>query len=288
MSSCLALCRGIIHEKHELVNGQPLRLKARHYRWFPPEEHLGHTEETLVLDPTETVFILVDVYLPGSREGNDGASQTVGSDMPLSQKDYRLWRDITIEHIGPALAAARAAGLPVVYTTNSGPRIGLARSEFAHKLHQSLGFEMAEAFAEEGVDPREYHYGPPQQLTFPDVMAPQSGDFYIRKHVYSGFFGTRLESLLRNLKIRNLICVGFRLEACLMSTMLDALYRNFKVILLRDCTLAGELPHEIDAMDFTRRMLLWFETLVGVTVESTDFIAGCRASLTGRAVEEGR
>jgi hypothetical protein len=49
------------------------------------------------------------------------------------------------------------------------------------------------------------------------------------------------------------------------------------VILLGDCTLASELPHEIDAMAFTRRMLLWFEALVGGTVDSRDFIAACHA-----------
>jgi len=62
-----------------------------------------------------------------------------------------------------------------------------------------------------------------------------------------------------------------------MSTVLDALYRNFKVILLRDCTLASELPHEIDTMAFTKRMLLWFEALVGVTVDSQVFITACHA-----------
>jgi len=252
-----------------------LSLNARYYRWFPAEEHLGYAEEALVLDPSETAFLLVDVYLPGGGGEEDESGH--GEDAALSQKDYRLWRDITVEHIGPALAAARSAGLPVVYVTNSGPRIALARSQFARKLHQSLGFEAADAFREEAVDPREYHYGGVSQLCFPDAVAPQPGDYYIRKHVYSGFHATRLESLLRNLGIRNLVCVGFRLDACLMSTALDALFRNFNVILLRDCTLASELPHEIDDMAFTRRMLVWFEALVGVTVASRDFIAACTA-----------
>jgi len=252
-----------------------LNFKARYYRWFPPEEHLGYALDELPIHPAETAFVLVDVYLPDIDRDVYGASREEGA--ALSLKDYQLWCDITLEHIGPALSAARGAGLPVIYVTNSGPRIALGRSEFAHKLCQSLGFEMEGAFTEDSVDPREYTHGPSDQLRFPEAVAPQPGDFYIRKHTYSGFFETRLESLLRNLRVRNLICVGFRLDACLMSTVLDALYRNFKVILLRDCTLASELPHEIDAMAFTQRMLLWFETLVGVTVDSKDFIAACHA-----------
>jgi nicotinamidase-related amidase len=252
-----------------------LNLKARYYRWFPAEEHLGHGEETLVVHPAETAFVLVDVYLPDIDREVGGTPRE--GEAALSLKDYQLWRDITLEHIGPALSAARSVGLPVIYVTNSGPRIALGRSAFADKLRQSLDSEMEGAFTEDCVDSLEYHYGPSKQLQFPDAVAPQPGDFYIRKHTYSGFFETRLESLLRNLRVRNLICVGFRLDACLMSTVLDALYRNFKVILLRDCTLASELPHEIDALEFTKRMLLWFEALVGVTVDSQDFIAACHA-----------
>jgi len=41
--------------------------------------------------------------------------------------------------------------------------------------------------------------------------------------------------------------------------------------------LASELPHEIDTMAFTKRMLLWFEALVGVTVDSQVFITACHA-----------
>jgi len=252
-----------------------LNLKARYYRWFPAEEHLGYALDELVIHPAETAFVLVDVYLPDIDREVTGASRE--EQAALSLKDYQLWRDITFEHIGPALSAARGADLPIIYVTNSGPRIALGRSAFAHKLRQSLGFEMEATFTEDSVDPREYTYGPSDQLRFPEAVVPQPGDFYIRKHTYSGFFETRLESLLRNLRVRNLICVGFRLDACLMSTVLDALYRNFKVILLRDCTLASELPHEIDTMAFTQRMLLWFEALVGVTVDSQDFIAACHA-----------
>jgi len=238
-----------------------LSFPVRYYRWFPAEEHLGQTAAMVDLDPTHTAFLLVDPYLP--------------SETDLSSKDYALWRDATLDHIAPALAAARRAGLPVVYAVNSAPRVALGRSAFARKLHLSLGLDMEDAFQEPAVDGFEYCQGERHQLHFPESVAPKPGDYYVRKSCYSGFHGTRLEILLRNLEIHHLICVGFRLDACLMSTMLDALYRNHEIILLRDCTLASELPHEIDDLAFTRRMILWFEALVGVTADSEAFIAGC-------------
>jgi len=253
-----------------------LEMPGRYYRWFPAESHLGHQEETLALEVSETAFLLVDAYLPEEQE----LAETARDSKPLSDADYRLKRILAVEHIAPALEEARRIKLPVVYVVNSAPNISLQTSEFARQLARAQGFSIVAEFAEEGLDPLEYHRGRPKLLRFSPSLRPQPGDLYIRKHVYSGFYATRLEAALRHLNARNLIFAGFRIDACLGSTMLDALYRNFKVILLRDCTLACELPEEIDTQSFTRRMLIWFETLIGVSVDSRDFIAAC-AKLSG-------
>ncbi|MFW6116623.1 MAG: isochorismatase family cysteine hydrolase [bacterium] len=238
-----------------------LSFAVRHYRWFPADNHLGRTITTVKVDPVQTAFLLVDPYLPPTTE--------------LSSKDYALWRGITLDHVAPALAAARRVNLPIIYAVNSAPRVALGRSAFAQKLSQSLDLDMERAFQEPIVDELEYRQGEREQLHFPDPVAPLPDDFYVRKSCYSGFYGTRLEILIRNLDIRHLICVGFRLDACLLGTVLDALYRNLEIILLRDCTLACELPQEIDDLAFTQRMILWFEALVGATADSEAFIAAC-------------
>lgn len=250
-----------------------LRLTPRYYRWYPSEAHLGYTEETVHLNLDKTAFLLVDVYCPEPEE--QLIKRATGDSY------VQLWYDITVRNIAPALRSARSIGLPIIYVNNSGPRVALEHSEFAEKLRKSLGFEMAEAFTEPMVDPREYHYGPQGQLRFPAAVEPQPGDHYVRKHFYSGFFETRLESLLRNLGIHNLICVGFVADACLLTTIVDAVFRNFKVILLRDCTLASELPHEIEEMKHTERMVLWIETIIGSTVTSAAFTAACDELLAG-------
>lgn len=248
-----------------------LRLTPRYYRWYPSETHLGYAEESLRLDLVETAFLLVDVYCTGPQQR---LIERVAVD-----KYTQLWYDITVKNIAPALQSARSMGLPIIYVNNSAPRVALERSEFADKLRKSLGFEMIEDFTEPMVDPREYHQGPQVQLKFPAAVEPQPGDHLIRKHCYSGFFETRLETLLRNLRIHNLICVGFVADACLFTTIADAVFRNFKVILLRDCTLASELPHEIDEMKHTQRTILWIESIIGSTVTSAEFIRACEESL---------
>ena len=244
-----------------------LRLTPRYYRWYPSGAHLGYTEETVDLDLDETAFLLVDVYCTGAQQ--QLMERVVGD------KYTQLWYDITVQNIAPALRAARAIGLPIIYVNNSAPRVALEHSEFAEKLRKSLGFYMTQEFTEPMVDPREYHQGPAMQLQFPAAVEPQPGDHFVRKHCYSGFFDTRLDTLLRNLRVHNLICVGFVADACLFTTITDAVFRNYKVILLRDCTLASELPHEVEEMRNTQRMVLWIETIIGTTVTSMEFVQAC-------------
>jgi ureidoacrylate peracid hydrolase len=197
----------------------------------------------------------------------------------IGDKYKQLWYDITVQKIEPALQAARAIGLPIIYVNNSAPRVALEHSEFAEKLRKSLGFDMTQDFSEPMVDPREYHQGPAMQLQFPAAVEPQPGDHLVRKHCYSGFFDTRLDTLLRNLRVHNLICAGFVADACLFTTIADAVFRNYKVILLRDCTLASELPHEFEGLQHTQRMVLWIETIIGTTVTSEEFVQACDNSL---------
>jgi ureidoacrylate peracid hydrolase len=251
--------------KEERVVKEQLRFKARYFQWFPAEKPLGHKEEALALDVSETAFVLVDAYLP----------EKTGETDLLSDVEYRLKYSIAVEHIAPALEAARKALIPVVYVNNSAPNICLEKSEFARQLARAQGFSIADEFVEETVDPLEYRHGRGQWLHFAPPLRPLPGDIYIRKHVYSGFYATRLEAALHHMNAKNLIFAGFRIDVCLGSTMLDALYRNFKVLLLRDCTLACELPEELTTRRFTERMLIWFETMIGMSADSKDFIEAC-------------
>jgi nicotinamidase-related amidase len=109
-------------------------------------------------------------------------------------------------------------------------------------------------FAEGGMDPREYRSGPETPLKFPPSLAPREGDFYLRKHVYSAFFDSRLDSALRNLGIEALFCAGLWANVCMAGTALDALYRNYRVIWLSDGTLAGERPEDVATLANTARV----------------------------------
>jgi ureidoacrylate peracid hydrolase len=104
-----------------------------------------------------------------------------------------------------------------------------------------------------------------------DELAPQPGDVVISKHRYSAFFETQLDSILRGNDIETLIFTGATTSICVESTVRDATFRDYRCIVLRDCTtelIAADAPrsnHEAS--------LLAIELLFGWTADSADFIA---------------
>ena len=112
-------------------------------------------------------------------------------------------------------------------------------------------------------------------------IAPQPDDYYVRKHTYSGFFETRLDGLLRNLGVRTLLCAGFVADVCVQCTLADAVFRGYQTVLVRDCTLAAELPHEIDYLARTERTVVWIESFLGPTTTTAEVLQAAAGSRAG-------
>jgi ureidoacrylate peracid hydrolase len=248
-----------------------LEFKGRYYKYLPRDE-TGYHFEDFTVDVKEAALVAVDLYNTLGYSPEDPPAPEVDVVVSGERKTKAFHKDIVLNCIAPALEAARSIGLPVIYVTNSAPRINIDNSEFARRRMRFSGWRTEDLFAEECVDPREYTFGHSRHIKISKVVEPQPGDFYVRKHVNSGFFETRLDSLLRNLNTKVLFFVGFALDSCLGGTMIDALYRNYKVVLLRDGAAANDLPHEEEDMAFTRRMVLWVECKLGVTLTSQEFV----------------
>lgn len=74
-----------------------------------------------------------------------------------------------------------------------------------------------------------------------DDIAPQKGDLLIKKHRYSAFYNTDLETQLRNRGIDTLIITGTVTNMCCESTARDAQFRDYKVIFVSDAN--GTMDH---------------------------------------------
>ncbi|HTW89424.1 MAG TPA: cysteine hydrolase [Candidatus Binataceae bacterium] len=67
-------------------------------------------------------------------------------------------------------------------------------------------------------------------------LTPQEGDVVVPKHRYSAFFQTNLETTLRTLGCTNLIVTGCTTSVCVESTVRDAMFRDFRCLVVEDCT----------------------------------------------------
>ncbi|MCX7880229.1 MAG: cysteine hydrolase [Ignavibacteria bacterium] len=67
-------------------------------------------------------------------------------------------------------------------------------------------------------------------------IAPLPNEKVIFKHRYSAFYNTDLETILRCMKIEDLVISGIMTNMCCESTARDAYYRDYKVFFLADGT----------------------------------------------------
>lgn len=185
-----------------------IKVSTRFFRLYPEEEWLGYDYEMYTADLDRTGFLVVDIYGLGFHPDDPKPSWAVdkppeGSRPALSWIESAEWEaKIVKEAIYPALEAAREIKMPIIYVSNSAPKIGLKFSEFAKMHKRQLNIKMEKLFAEDDTDPKEYHYGTSDHLKFSKLVEPKPNEYFVRKHVYSGFVGSRLDHLLRYLDIK--------------------------------------------------------------------------------------
>lgn len=242
-----------------------LVIPGRYYCRWPFEQPRGLQYEEQVLDPSRTVFFLIDVY----GTGYDDPHQEAPDYPTLFFKElFHKQRAIIRDRIRPCLDAARAAGLKIVYTTNYWPFMNWDESEFGLLCYRTeTGWS---GTLEETIG------GDSDYVAWSDIVRPQSGDFLVNKTRYDAFFETNLDTLLRNLNTNSLICVGFAADICLLNTAIGAMYRNYRVIVLRDCTLGSEFEDTLGDMRMTWFGIRYIEAMVGFTATSQVFIKACQ------------
>ena len=84
--------------------------------------------------------------------------------------------------------------------------------------------------------------GSPESEIHPD-LAPKPGEKVIPKHRYSAFYNTDLETVLRCLKVEDVVISGVMTNMCCESTARDAYYRDYRVFIPADGT--GSINEEM-------------------------------------------
>jgi len=108
-------------------------------------------------------------------------------------------------------------------------------------------------------------------------VAPQPNEPVVVKHRYSAFVNTRLDSVLRTLKIENVILTGVSTNVCVESTARDAYMRDYNLVFLSDCTAAyAQEDHDATLRTMTRNF--------GLVTTADEVIAAWEAARLAAAV----
>jgi nicotinamidase-related amidase len=120
-----------------------------------------------------------------------------------------------------AIAAARKAGLPVIYVV-----VGF-RKGFPEVSPENKSFSAMRAGG-----------GPLAALEEPiaiyAAVAPQPGDTVVTKRRISAFTGSDLEVVLRSMGIRHLVLTGISTSGVVLSTVREAADKDFRLTVLSD------------------------------------------------------
>ena len=215
------------------------------------------------LDPTQTAVIVVDME-------NDFAA--------VGGMFHRAGLDISgieaaIAPTARVLKAARGAGIPVVYLKMAfRPDLSDIGPEGAANRDRHLFFGAGQA-----VDAPD---GTKGRVLIRDTwntqivarLQPEPEDTVVYKHRFSGFFETELEAVLRSLGAKNLIFTGCTTSVCVESTIRDAMYRDYRCLLLADCS-AEPIGAGMERSNHEASLLV-IETLFGWVTNSADLIQG--------------
>lgn len=184
------------------------------YKTFHRETKVGKRPAILMID------FYNQVYRGGARPPHE-----IAAEFPMSCGIY-AWT--AIEPTRRLLAAGRAAGLPVIYTTSARGTSGLkatARDARAAKTRAD-DYAIYEAFA------------------------PEEDDIVIVKERASGFFGTTLAAHLVRLDCNSLIVCGESTSGCVRASVVDGFSHGYHTVVVEDCVYdRALLTHKVNLFD---------------------------------------
>jgi len=68
------------------------------------------------------------------------------------------------------------------------------------------------------------------------TVAPLANEPVVNKHRYSAFVNTRLDSVLRTLKVESIICTGVATNVCVESTARHGFMLDYHLVFVGDCS----------------------------------------------------
>lgn len=141
------------------------------------------------------------------------------------------------------IGAARAAGLPVIYTTP------VARADRADLVHLPTDLS-----AETGSPPLSQIPEGTAEAGFPDEIAPRPGDHVFLKRRPSAFYGTGVAELLRMLRRDTIVIAGGATNRGVETSVREAFSMDVAAVVVRECCWSGDQAAHDYSLDKAMKM----------------------------------
>jgi maleamate amidohydrolase len=141
------------------------------------------------------------------------------------------------------IAAARAAGLPVIYTTP------VSRVDGA-----DIVLLPTDLSAETGVPPLTNGIEGTQEAGFPDEIAPRPEDYVFLKRRPSAFYGTGVAELLHMLRRDTIVIGGGATNRGVETSVREAFNMDVASIVVRECCWGGDAAAHAYSLDKAMKM----------------------------------
>lgn len=134
-----------------------------------------------------------------------------------------------IKNTQTTIDACRKLDIPIIYTRQI-------------NRHDHVGLSKGEPITEDGSP--FYYSTSKENHEIIDDITPEETDIVIDKYRWSAFYETSLDLILRSMNVKNLIIGGVVTDGCVMTTVYDAYFRDYKVHLVKDMiTTSNEGAH---------------------------------------------
>jgi maleamate amidohydrolase len=148
------------------------------------------------------------------------------------------------------IAAARAAGLPVIYTTP------VSRADGADVV--LLPTDLS---AETGTPPLTNGIEGTEGAGFPDEIAPHAEDYVFLKRRPSAFYGTGVGELLHMLRRDVIIIGGGATNRGVETSVREAFSHDVAAVVVRECCWGGDQAAHLYSLDKAMKMYARIRTL---------------------------
>lgn len=159
--------------------------------------------ETFILNSSSTAVLVVDMINEFCKEG--GKMVLPGSEVLYPPQNA-------------VIKAARSVGAPIVFIVDTHRPNMRREREFQKRIpHCTEGGWGAQVI---------------------DDLDRQANDILVTKRRYSGFYNTDLDLTLRDMEVDTVIVIGVVTNICVRSTVHDAFFNGYDVVVPEDCVAA--------------------------------------------------